>query len=108
MADSAVGCFCRKVYDIAFKPQGTDEFASVGADGSLRLFDLRNLEHSSIVFEDSSGPLLRLAWNRLDPNYIAVCPFFIFLFFIFVNILLMYLRINADDEVGCFWRRVYC
>ena len=31
-----------KVYDIAFAT-GTDVFASVGADGSVRLFDLRCL-----------------------------------------------------------------
>ena len=26
-------------------------FASVGADGSVRMFDLRHLEHSTIIFE---------------------------------------------------------
>ena len=32
----------------------------------------RNLEHSTILHEDSKQqPLLRLAWNRQDPNYLA-------------------------------------
>ncbi len=35
------------------------------------MFDLRSLEHSSIVYEDTA-PLLRFAWNRIDPNYLAV------------------------------------
>ena len=68
-------------------------FASVGADGSVRMFDLRHLEHSTIIYEDPQHtPLLRLtfcihtilcfcknttfftyrlAWNKQDPNYLA-------------------------------------
>lgn len=43
-----------------------------GADGSVRMFDLRHLEHSTIIYEDPSHtPLLRLAWNKQDPNYLA-------------------------------------
>ena len=94
----------KEVYDIAFA-RGTDVFASVGADGSVRMFDLRSLEHSTIIYESSvtkpplhaqggkadpaqqSGqtnqqnasstsstnlpPILRLAWNKQDPNYLA-------------------------------------
>ncbi len=58
----------KEVFDIAFA-RGTDVFGSVGADGSLRLFDLRSLEHSTILFEHNQ-PLLRLAWNKQDPNYL--------------------------------------
>uniref|UniRef100_A0A1I8FAI2 WD_REPEATS_REGION domain-containing protein n=1 Tax=Macrostomum lignano TaxID=282301 RepID=A0A1I8FAI2_9PLAT len=64
----------KEVYDIAFSRQGggRDMFASVGADGSVRMFDLRHLEHSTIIYEDPGhSPLLRLAWNRQDPNYLA-------------------------------------
>ncbi|KAJ8598157.1 hypothetical protein CTAYLR_007371 [Chrysophaeum taylorii] len=61
----------KEVYDIAFA-RGKDIFASVGADGSVRLFDLRTLEHSTIVYETAGlSPILRLAWNKQDPNYIA-------------------------------------
>jgi len=61
----------KEVYDIAFA-RGTDIFASVGADGSVRMFDLRSLEHSTIIYESPDfTPLLRLGWNKQDPNYIA-------------------------------------
>ena len=58
-------------------PAGVNVFASVGADGSVRMFDLRSLEHSTIIYEsnDTQGgspvPLIRLAWNKQDPNYLA-------------------------------------
>jgi WD repeat-containing protein 68 len=67
---------------VAFS-QGTDIFASVGGDGSVRMFDLRSLEHSTIIYEtpvkspanastnSENAPLLRLAWNKQDANYIA-------------------------------------
>ena len=64
----------KEVYDIAFSKigSGRDIFASVGADGSVRLFDLRHLEHSTIIYEDSAHtPLLRLAFNKMDHNYIG-------------------------------------
>jgi WD repeat-containing protein 68 len=36
------------------------------------MFDLRHLEHSTIIYEDTQHlPLLRLAWNKQDPNYLA-------------------------------------
>lgn len=36
------------------------------------MFDLRHLEHSTIIYEDPQhSPLLRLAWNKQDPNYLA-------------------------------------
>lgn len=61
----------REVFDIAWA-RGKDVFATVGADGSLRMFDLRSLEHSTIMYETVGGvPLLRLAWNKLDNNYVA-------------------------------------
>lgn len=43
----------KEVYDIAFSRAGggRDMFASVGADGSVRMFDLRHLEHSTIIYE---------------------------------------------------------
>lgn len=62
----------QEVYDIAFKPKDENTFASVGADGSVRMFDLRSLKHSKIIYEEEpSTPLLRLAWNKMDENYLA-------------------------------------
>jgi hypothetical protein len=43
-----------KVYDIAFAA-GKDIFGTVGADGSVRMFDLRSLEHSTILYESPVG-----------------------------------------------------
>ena len=61
----------KEVYDIAFAC-GQDVFGTVGADGSLRMFDLRSLEHSTILYESPDlAPLLRVAWNKKDPNYLA-------------------------------------
>lgn len=38
----------------------------------MRIFDLRHLEHSTIIYESNpTRPLLRLAWNGIDANYIA-------------------------------------
>ncbi|KHN82847.1 DDB1- and CUL4-associated factor 7 [Toxocara canis] len=64
----------KPVHDIAFSKigNGRDNFATVGADGSARLFDLRNLQHSTIVYEDPMRtPLMRLAWNKQDSHYLA-------------------------------------
>jgi len=61
----------REVFDLAFG-RGKDTFASVGGDGSLRMFDLRRLDHSTIVYESPKlCPLLRLEWNKQDQNYLA-------------------------------------
>ncbi|KAG8998432.1 hypothetical protein FRB94_006900 [Tulasnella sp. JGI-2019a] len=80
----------REVFDVAWVPGSIDSFVSVGADGSLRSFDLRSLEHSTILYEAPSpkvpanhtaatnqnsrpmtAPLLRISFNPIDPNYIA-------------------------------------
>lgn len=76
----------REVYDVCWQPGSTDSFVSVGADGSLRSFDLRSLEHSTILYEapapkvgshsgsSSRGlpsPLLRVAFNPHDQNILA-------------------------------------
>ncbi|PKA51013.1 Protein transparent TESTA GLABRA 1 [Apostasia shenzhenica] len=61
----------KEVYDIAWGEAGV--FASVSADGSVRMFDLRNKEHSAIIYESPrpDTPLLRLAWNKMDLRYMA-------------------------------------
>jgi WD repeat-containing protein 68 len=79
----------REVYDVAWLPNSTDIFVSVGADGSLRAFDLRSLEHSTILYETPApknpapqantsatarpptSPLLRIAFNPADTNYLS-------------------------------------
>lgn len=80
----------REVYDVAWLPGSTDIFVSVGADGSLRAFDFRSLEHSTILYETPApknvpppsanpstsarpptSPLLRIAFNPSDSNYMS-------------------------------------
>ncbi|BGP33653.1 hypothetical protein JCM10296v2_005457 [Rhodotorula toruloides] len=86
----------REVYDVEWSPQSPEIFASVGADGSVRMFDLRSLEHSTILYEaapaistssskhnggssstsppstTATPPLLRLAFSPTSPTYLAV------------------------------------
>jgi WD repeat-containing protein 68 len=40
-----------EVYDVAWLPNSTVIFVSVGVDSSLRAFDLWGLEHSTILYE---------------------------------------------------------
>jgi WD repeat-containing protein 68 len=61
----------KEVSDIAFG-SGDSCFASVGVDGSMRYFDLRSLDHSTIYYE-STTPLLRLSWSE-DKTYLATIP----------------------------------
>jgi WD repeat-containing protein 68 len=60
----------KEVYDISL---GQDEFTfmSTGADGSVRLFDSRTANSSSIIFETrDESPMIRLKWNSVNPNFI--------------------------------------
>ncbi|CAD8076226.1 unnamed protein product [Paramecium sonneborni] len=62
----------KEVYDICFSVDH-QIFASVGADGSCRQFDLRALDHSTVLYEtENSNPIVRLAWNKMDTNYLAI------------------------------------
>ncbi|OLY81641.1 putative WD repeat-containing protein [Smittium mucronatum] len=84
----------REVFDVKFVPHSIDTFYTCGADGSIRMFDLRSLEHSTILFEEPPKfspaikpihngaeyssemasyvpPLLRISTSYLNPNYIA-------------------------------------
>ncbi|CDR40143.1 CYFA0S04e04500g1_1 [Cyberlindnera fabianii] len=82
-----------EVFDVQFIKGSTDIFASVGCDGSMRVFDLRSLEHSTIIYEPPSAgvttastssassslshnhgdsiSLLRIAASNTDVNVIA-------------------------------------
>ena len=60
----------KEVYDISLGP---DEFIfmSTGADGSVRLFDSRQANSSSIIFETrDESAMTRLKWNLVNPNFI--------------------------------------
>jgi WD40 repeat protein len=59
----------KPVLDVAYG-SSMHQFVSVSEDGSLRLFDTRDLDHSTILYEDSV-PLLRVTWLESQPNLIA-------------------------------------
>jgi len=71
------------------------------------MFDLRHLEHSTIIYEDPQhSPLLRLAWNKQDPNYLATVAmdacevnncYFIYSF----NLLLILNFLSKGYYIGC-------
>ena len=61
----------KSVLDVAFCGKSNPSiFASVSEDGSLRIFDTRDLDHSTIAYEDSN-PILRLRWNQIKTNLVA-------------------------------------
>ncbi len=63
----------KDVFDISWVPGDPNVFGTVGADGSLRTFDLRTLEHSTIMYESPKlEPIIRLEWNVKDANYCAM------------------------------------
>ncbi|XP_061366768.1 WD repeat-containing protein LWD2-like [Gastrolobium bilobum] len=61
----------KEVYDISWG--GFNVFASVSGDGSVRVFDLRDREKSTIIYENpvQDCPLLRLEWNKSDSRFMA-------------------------------------
>ncbi|KAI4300512.1 hypothetical protein L6164_033882 [Bauhinia variegata] len=62
----------KEVCDISWG--GFNIFASVSGDGSVRVFDLRDKEKSTIIYENpvQNCPLLRLEWNKADPRFMAI------------------------------------
>lgn len=63
----------KEVYDVAWGG-GADVFASVSADGSVRIFDLRDKKRSQIFYEspDPNTPLIRVGWSDQEPRLMAV------------------------------------
>ncbi|EGW30918.1 uncharacterized protein SPAPADRAFT_142494 [Spathaspora passalidarum NRRL Y-27907] len=79
-----------EVFDVKCIHKSTNVFASVGNDGSMRVFDLRSLEHSTIIYEpptmtatsssSSSNPasstfnskaLICLSTSNIDQHHLA-------------------------------------
>lgn len=61
-----------EVFDVSFVANSVEIFASVGADGSVRVFDLRSLDHSTIIYEpQQAAPLVRIESNPQEQNTLA-------------------------------------
>ncbi|ETS07151.1 WD40 repeat-like protein [Trichoderma reesei RUT C-30] len=57
----------KEVYDVRFCAKSVDVFVSCGQDGSVRMFDLRSLEHSTIIYEPT-GKEDRESGERMSPT----------------------------------------
>jgi WD repeat-containing protein 68 len=87
-----------EVFDVKFVHNSSNIFASVGNDGSMRVFDLRALEHSTIIYEPTTPPatasaksasgidgvstsslnsraLLKLSTSNIDQHHLATIGF---------------------------------
>jgi WD repeat-containing protein 68 len=65
----------KEVFDIAFS-QHEHVFISTGADGSIRLFDLRSLDHSTIIYETKDQtPITKIAWNMQNSSFISALAY---------------------------------
>lgn len=62
----------KEVYDVRFCANSVDVFVSCGQDGSVRMFDLRSLEHSTIIYEPT-GKEERGTFQLLRSNVSPFC-----------------------------------
>ena len=98
----------KEVFDIQF---GKEEniFISGGADGSVRLFDLRNLDHSTIIYETKGNSAInKLAWNLQTSNLIAALSLDKNIIYIFdsrmnTNVSLDELNLHKEPVTGFVW-----
>ena len=61
----------KEVFDISFSKY-QNQFATASADASIRTFDTRNLDQSTILFESmDKTPFLRVAWNKENEYILA-------------------------------------
>lgn len=64
-----------EVLDVKFLTGSSTLFGSCSTDGSFRLFDLRNLNQSTIAYEPlpaEKTPLLRMGISTSNPNYVSL------------------------------------
>ncbi|PGH12502.1 hypothetical protein AJ79_04246 [Helicocarpus griseus UAMH5409] len=65
----------KEVFDVRFCANSVDVFVSCGADGSVRMFDLRSLEHSTIIYEPSEkNEKLASPGNLTPPSHNTAWP----------------------------------
>jgi WD repeat-containing protein 68 len=66
----------KEVYDVRFCANSVDVFVSCGQDGSVRMFDLRSLEHSTIIYEPTGK-------EERGRRLLSIMSRFLFLFVLF-------------------------
>lgn len=70
--------FCahdKEALDIGFKPDDKNILATCGADGSLRLFDSRDMQQCSVLYENpGKSALVHLQWNPSRPYCLSTFP----------------------------------
>ena len=59
----------KEVFDVRFCANSVDVFVSCGADGSVRMFDLRSLEHSTIIYEPSEKNNEKCWWSPCPETF---------------------------------------
>ena len=96
----------KEVFDIQFGPD-ENTFISGGADGTVRLFDLRALDHSTIIYE-TKGCINKVAWNLKVPNLIVALGLEKNVIYIFdsrmnYNVSLDELNLHKEPVTGCIW-----
>ncbi len=60
----------KAVYDVSFAPNDC-MLASCSEDGSVRIFDIKNMKQSSIIYECDS-PLIKVEWDTNDLNLLGI------------------------------------
>lgn len=58
----------KEVFDVRFCAGSVDVFVSCGADGSVRMFDLRSLEHSTIIYEPADKSDNKCEYHQKFPS----------------------------------------
>lgn len=97
----------KEVFDISFS-NNEFIFISSGADGSVRLFDTRSLDHSTIIYETKDqSPITKIAWNMENNYFIAALSCEKNIVYIFdnrkANVNLVELKLHKAPVTGMVW-----
>ena len=96
----------KEVFDISFSTEENIFISSV-ADCSVRLFDLRHLDHSTIIYESKNTPITKIAWNMNNHNLIAALSLESNIVYIFdsrhSNVSLVELKFHKAPVTGMVW-----
>lgn len=73
----------QEVYDVSYSRVGSGKevFISSGADGTVRMFDLRHLKRSTVLYGSprdivgQTNSIARVSCNKQNPNYVSAFAF---------------------------------